>query len=298
MSIFHDLIFDYTLRNVALGCIVLGVVSGVLGSFAVLRRQGLLGDALAHAALPGVCLAFMFTGLKMPIVLMLGAAASGWIGMLAIMLILRRSRIDSGSALGTILTVFFGFGVVLLTVIQKSGTGMQAGLDKFLFGQAAGLVAEQVATMAILSIVTLGMVALLFKEFKVVSFDQEFAQAISIPTQFVSGVLSALLLIAIVVGLNTVGVVLMSAMIVGPGAAARQWTNSLSKMIVIAAVIGTVSGLVGALISVLQTKVPTGPVVVLVLSGIVVFSILFGSARGIVWDAIRRRRVVLPEVEG
>lgn len=297
MNVLYDLVFDYTLRNVALGCIVLGVVSGVLGSFAVLRRESLLGDALAHAALPGICLAFALTGQKTPIVLMAGAAASGWIGMLAITQILRRSRIDSGSALGLILTVSFGFGVVLLTVIQKSESGTQSGLDKFLFGQAAGLVAEQVATMAILSFFSLALVTLMFKEFKVVSFDQEFAQTIAVPTQFVNAVMSGLLLLAIVVGLNTVGVVLMSAMVVGPGAAARQWTNSLSKMIVIAAFVGTVSGLIGALISVMQPKVPTGPVVVLVLSGMVILSILFGSARGIVWDALRRKRIIYLEAE-
>jgi manganese/zinc/iron transport system permease protein len=290
MNLLHDLLFDYTLRNVALGCMILGTVSGMLGSFAVLRRQGLLGDALAHAALPGVCVVFILTGLKTPIVLMIGAALSGWIGMLAINQILKRSRIDSGAALGTILTVFFGFGVVLLTVIQKSYAGKQAGLDKFLFGQAAGLVAEQVLTMAILSVIALSVVLLLFKEFKVISFDPEFAQSISIPTHAVANLLSALLLVAIVVGLNTVGVVLMSAMLVGPAAAARQWTNSLKTMLFIAAAVGTISGLAGALISVLGTKIPTGPVIVIVLSLIVLISVLFGSARGVVWESLRRRR--------
>ncbi len=295
MSILQDLIFDYTLRNVALGCMVLGIVSGVLGSFAVLRRQGLLGDALAHAALPGVCVAFILTGLKTPVALMIGAAASGWIGLLAINQLLRRSKIDSGAALGTILTVFFGFGVVLLTVIQKSSAGTQAGLDKFLFGQAAGLVEEQVLTMAILSAIALAIVVALFKEFKVVSFDSEFAQSIAIPVHLIGSILSFLLLIAIVVGLNTVGVVLVSAMLVGPGAAARQWTDSLKTMIFIAALIGTLSGLTGAILSVTGSKIPTGPVIVLVLSAMVLISVLFGKARGVVWAALRSRRRHLAE---
>src|SRR5688572_7264799 len=119
MNLLHDLIFDYTLRNIALGSAALGIVSGILGCFAVLRRQGLMGDALSHAALPGICLAYMLTGVKTPIVLMLGAAIAGWLGMLLILAILRYTRIDSGSALGIVLTVFFGFGVVLLTVIQQ-----------------------------------------------------------------------------------------------------------------------------------------------------------------------------------
>lgn len=290
MNVLHDLVFDYTLRNVALGSAVLGTVSGVLGCFAVLRRQGLMGDALSHAALPGVCLAFMVTGSKTPLVLMLGAALAGWVGMVAILRIVRHTRIDTGSALGIVLTVFFGIGIVLLTVIQKGRDANQAGLDKFLFGQAAALVQEQVVTMAVLGGTALIVVGLLFKEFKILSFDPEFAQSLTIPVHRLSGLLTGLLLVAIVIGLNTVGVVLMSAMLVAPAAAARQWTNSLSRMLVYSALFGTVSGLVGAVLSVVQQKLPTGPTIVLVLSAFVLVSLLFGSARGLVWDWLRRRR--------
>lgn len=290
MNVLHDLVFDYTLRNVALGSAVLGIVSGVLGCFAVLRRQGLMGDALSHAALPGVCLAFMLTGSKTPLVLMLGAAVAGWVGMVAILRIARHTRIDTGSALGIVLTVFFGVGIVLLTVIQKGNDANQAGLDKFLFGQAAALVQEQVVTMAILGGAALVVVGLLFKEFKILSFDPEFAQSLTIPVHGLSGLLTGLLLVAIVIGLNTVGVVLMSAMLVAPAAAARQWTHSLSRMLAISALIGTLSGGMGAVLSVTQSKLPTGPTIVLVLSAFVIVSLLFGSAQGLVWDALRRRR--------
>jgi len=290
MDLLRDLLFDYTLRNVALGSAVLGIVSGVLGCFAVLRRQGLVGDALAHAALPGVCLAFLLTGSKTPIVLMAGAAATGWLGMLILLRITRHTRIDSGSALGIVLTVFFGFGVVLLTVIQKSRNAGQAGLDKFLFGQAAALTQEQVVTMAILGGGALLVVAALFKEFKLLSFDPDFAQSLALPTRGLDLVLTGLLVIAVVIGLNTVGVVLMSALLVAPAAAARQWTNSLGHMIGYSALFGAGSGVVGALISVSQTRLPTGPVIVLSATVVVIVSVLFGSARGLVWEWARQAR--------
>lgn len=287
----RDLFMDYTLRNVALGTAVLGIVSGVLGCFAVLRKQGLMGDALSHAALPGVCLAYMLTGSKAPLTLMLGAAVAGWIGMMVILQTVRRTRIDQGSALGVVLTSFFGLGVVLLTVVQKGNDANQAGLDKFLFGQAAALVAEQVATMSVLASVTLFTVWLLFKEFKVLSFDPEFAGTLGLKTGPLGTLLTGLLVVAIVIGLNTVGVILMSAMLIAPAAAARQWTNSLSKMIFLSALFGVGAGVTGALMSVTQTGVPTGPAVILVLGAIVVASLLFGSARGTVWESLRRRSV-------
>lgn len=291
MSVLHDLIYDYTLRNVALGSAVLGIVSGVLGSFAILRRQGLMGDALSHAALPGVCLAFMLTGSKTPLILMLGAAVAGWIGMLIILQVVRRTRIDSGSALGIVLTVFFGFGVVLLTVIQRGNDANQAGLDKFLFGQAAALVQDQVVTMAILGGLALGIVALLFKEFKLLAFDPEFAGTLGMKTHTLGGLLTGLLVVAIVIGLNTVGVILMSAMLVAPAAAARQWTHSLSRMVFYSALIGAGAGLAGSIFSVVEESVPTGPTIVICLGIVMIVSLFFGSAQGLVWDWLRRRRV-------
>ena len=139
-DILRDLLFDYTLRNVALGSALLGIVSGVLGSFAMLRRQGLLGDTLAHAALPGICLAFLFTGNKEQIVLLLGAGLAGWVGTMLLLLIVRQTVLSEDAALGIVLSTFFGFGITLLTYINQRDDANQAGLDKYLFGQAAALI--------------------------------------------------------------------------------------------------------------------------------------------------------------
>jgi manganese/zinc/iron transport system permease protein len=289
LGLLQDVIFDYTLRNVALGSALLGIVGGVLGSFAVLRRQALLGDVLAHAALPGICLAFILAGSRAPLMLMAGAAFTGWIGTLIIFKLVRDTRISEDTALGVVLSVFFGIGVVLLTYIQHSGDAGQSGLDRYLFGQAATLVQSNVVTMAVLGGIALFVVALLFKEFKLLSFDPDFAASIGFPVGRLSVLLTSLIVIAVVIGLQTVGVVLMAAMLIGPAAAARQWTNRLSLMLVISAIFGAMAGVAGAMISVTASRVPTGPMVILCMTAIVVVSLLLAPERGIIWGGLRRR---------
>ncbi len=282
-----DLFGDYTLRLVALGSAVLGATSGALGSFSYLRRQSLLGDAVSHAALPGIVLAFMLTGSKVPLVLMLGAGVAGWIGTLAVRLIVRRSRVPYDSALGIVLAVFFGIGLVLLTHLQKHPSATQAGLESFLFGQAASLLRSDVVTMTALGATALAVLVLLWKEFKLLSFDPEFGASLGLPVRRLDGLLTLLIVVAIVIGLQTVGVVLMSAMIVAPAAAARQWSRRLAPMVVIAASVGTFSGVAGSLLSAFVPRLPTGPTIVLVLSSIVIVSLVLAPGRGVLWRSIR-----------
>lgn len=285
-----DLFFDYTLRTVALGSAVLGIVSGALGAYAVLRKQSLLGDAISHAALPGIALAFLLTGSKMPLVLIVGAALAGWAGTLFIMSIVSTTRVKYDSALGMVLSVFFGTGLVLLTVIQKRPDATQAGLDKFLFGQAAALLERDVLTMAILGGISLLLVALFWKEFKLLSFDPEFASTLGFPVRILDVLLTTLIVIAIVIGLQTVGVVLMSAMIVAPAAAARQWTDRLWVMIGLSSLFGAAAGVTGAVLSASVPRLPTGPIIVVSISVIVIVSVLFAPRRGILWSKLRDRQ--------
>jgi manganese/zinc/iron transport system permease protein len=282
-----DLFGDYTLRLVAVGSGVLGATSGVLGSFAYLRRQSLLGDAVSHAALPGIVLGFMLTQSKAPLVLMMGAALAGWLGTLVVRVVVRRSRVPFDSALGIVLAVFFGVGLVLLTHIQKQSSAAQAGLDSFLFGQAAALLKRDVVTMTALGLTALAVLVLLWKEFKLLSFDLDFAASVGLPVRRLDGLLTFLLVVAIVIGLQTVGVVLMSAMIVAPAAAARQWSRRLAPMVMLAAAFGTVSGVTGSLLSSLVPRLPTGPTIVLVLSVIVVISLVAAPHRGLLWRLVR-----------
>lgn len=280
---------DYTLRNVALGAALLGLVGGVLGSFATLRRQSLLGDVLAHASLPGICLAFLLTGAKAPLILLLGAGVVGWLASLLMLTILRTTRLSEDSALGVILSGFFGFGIGLLTFIQHSNNSNQAGLDKFIFGQAATIVAEDVTAMAFLGGIALLIVGLLYKEFKLLTFDPDYAASLGFPVRHLGTLLTSLTVIAVMIGLQTVGVVLMAAMLIAPASAARQWTNRLSSMIWLSAAFGILSGVLGALVSATRENLPTGPLVVLTACLITLFSLLLAPERGLVWDSLRQR---------
>ena len=290
LEVLNDLFSDYTLRTVALGSATLGIVSGALGTYAVLRKQSLLGDAISHAALPGIALAFLLTGSKAPLVLILGAVAAGWIGTLLVMSIVNTTRLKSDSALGIVLSVFFGFGLVLLTFIQKLPNAAQAGLDKFLFGQAAGLLERDVITMAVVGILVLLTMVVFWKEFKLLTFDREFGASLGFPMRTLDILLITLLVIAIVLGLQTVGVVLMSAMVVAPAAAARQWTDRLEVMVGLSALFGALAGVSGAVISSTTARLPTGPTIVLCISAIVLVSLFLAPNRGLVWRWLRHRR--------
>ncbi|HSK87660.1 MAG TPA: metal ABC transporter permease [Anaerolineales bacterium] len=289
-QLLYDLLFDYTLRTVALGAAILGTVSGMLGSFAVLRKQSLLGDAISHAALPGIVLAFLITRDREPLVLMLGALTTGWIATLFMLALTRTTHIKNDTALGLVLSVFFGFGLMLLTFAQKLPDATQAGLDKFLFGQAATLLQSDVITMGIIGAITLGVLVIFWKEFKLITFDPEYAASLGFPVRVLDVLLTTLLVIAIVIGLQTVGVVLMSAMIVAPAAAARQWTDKLNLMVLLGGLFGALAGVGGTLVSSSAERLPTGPVIVLCVSVIVLFSMLFATNRGLLWNRIRSQR--------
>ena len=289
MNLLHDLLFDYTLRTVALGAAALGAIAGALGCFAMLRRQSLLGDAISHAALPGIVLAFLLTGTKSVLVLVIGAAVAGWLGTLLVIGIVSATRIPQDSALGIVLSVFFGIGLVLLTYVQQMPTAAQAGLDRFLFGQAATLVGRDVALIAGIGALVLACVAVFWKEFKILSFDPEYAASLGFPVRRIEVLLTTLLVIAIVIGLQTVGVVLMASMVVAPAAAARQWTDSLGRMVGIAAVFGAIAGVGGAVVSGTTTDLPTGPAIVLAATAVVILSLLFAPGRGVVWSSVQQR---------
>jgi manganese/zinc/iron transport system permease protein len=290
VDLLRDLFLDYTIRNVALGAAILGVVGGALGSFAILRRQGLFGDALAHATLPGVCVAFILSEAKVPMVLLAGAALSAGLGALLILTIVSQTRLKQDAALGIVLSVFFGAGTVLITYIAGFGSGNQSGLDRFIFGQAATIVQGDVITMSILAFLVLFIVTLLFKEFKLLSFDPAFAASLGFPIGKLNVLLTLLIVVAVVIGIQAVGVVLMAAMLIIPAAAARQWTDRLGKMILVSSFFGALSGVFGALISATGANLPTGPLIVLCTTGLLVLSLILGRSQGFLWSWIGNRR--------
>ncbi|MCK0123081.1 metal ABC transporter permease [Gelidibacter sp. F2691] len=285
---YFSLVFsDYTLRTITLGTAILGAVTGMLGSFAVLRKQSLLGDAISHAALPGIALAFLITGAKDSNTLLIGALISGLLGTFWIRGIISKTHLKSDTALGLILSLFFGFGMLLLTFIQKQPNANQAGLDKYLFGQAATLVESDVWLMAIITGICVVVMFLFWKEFKLLLFDADYTKTLGFNTKIIDILITTFIVLAIVLGLQTVGVVLMSAMLLAPAAAARQWTNNLSTMVLLAAIFGAFSGVFGTAISASQDNLSTGPVIVLVASVFVIFSFIFSPSRGLLFRQIR-----------
>ncbi|MCL7939964.1 metal ABC transporter permease [Halomonas sp. ATCH28] len=285
-----ELLSDYTIQNVVAGAALLGLVSGVLGSFAVLRQQSLLGDTMSHAALPGVCLGFIIAGTREIGSILLGALATGALAALVMLLLTRMSRLKTDAGLGITLSVFFAMGVVLLTHIQGMNNASQGGLDAFLFGQAAATLRSDLWIMGGITAVALALVAALWKEFKLVSFDPEFATSLGLPVAWLEVLLTVMVALAVVVGLQMVGVVLMAAMIIAPAVAARQWSRRLEDMVLLAALIGVAGGVFGALISALSRGLATGPLIILSVSGVVLVSLTLAPERGFLWEAIRRVR--------
>lgn len=297
LTMFVGITTDYTLRYVALGSAILGITSGALGCFTVLRKQSLFGDALAHAALPGIGLAYLFSGTKDSLLLMVGAALFAWFGGNMTLAITSTTRIKQDAALGITLSVFFGLGIVILTYLQNVGGASQGGLDRFLFGQAAALTERDVINLGILAAGCFVVLIVFFKEFKITTFDSAFGQSLGFPTKYLNALLLSVIVVAVVIGLHTVGVVLMVAMLIAPAAAARQWTSSLKSMVVLSAIFGGVSGIVGSMISSTTEGMSTGPVIVITITIILGISLLFSPKQGYLFQYIRRKRGVMRNVQ-
>lgn len=290
MTAILSLLNDYTFQTVALGSGLLGLISGVMGSFAVLRKQSLLGDGVSHSALPGVAIAFILLSSKNTEVLLLGALLSGLLATLFIITIVRHSRIKFDGALALVMSVFFGLGLVLLTYVQKIPNSNQAGLKRFIFGQASTLLSRDIFLMSICGFILLSLVVLFWKEFKLFTFDSDYAKSLGFSPKRLNLLLSLMIVLAIIIGLQTVGVILMSAMLITPAVAARQWTNKLWAMVFLSSCFGAVSGVVGTAASSMIPKLPTGPSIVVCISIIVIISILAAPGRGILHRMYRHRK--------
>jgi manganese/zinc/iron transport system permease protein len=274
------LLTDFTTQTIGVGTAVLGMMSGLLGVYATLRKQSLLGDAVAHAALPGIALAFLLTGTKNIWIILAGAAFSGWVATFWISGITFNTKLKSDTAMALVLAVFFGFGLVLLTHIQRLPNANQSGLETFLFGQAATLLRRDVYAMLAIAGIALTIVLLFWKEFKLFTFDPAFSKALGFNNTFLEFCVNFLIVLAIVTGLQTVGVILMSALLIAPATAARQWTNNLITMVILSAFFGILAGLTGTVISGAADNLPTGPLIVLVSVSIVFISFIIAPERG------------------
>lgn len=275
---------------VLVGSALIGAGASLVGSFTYLRKEALVGDAISHALLPGVALSFLITGEKSLWVLFPGAFLTGWLSLPAISAIRKYSKIKSDSAIAIVLSVFFAVGIVLLTHIQQGEYGNQSGLDAFLFGKAASMLPRDITLFAWVDVILIATITLLYPYLKAITFDREFAHAAGLPVKILSTVLSALTVLAVATGIQAVGVVLMAALVITPGAAARLFAKRLGTMLVTAMAIGVVSAVGGVFISSLAPSMPTGPWIVVVLSVIAILSFLYAPKRGIMARRRRKRR--------
>lgn len=273
---------DESVRLAVAGSILLGISCGLLGSFIVVRKMALVGDALSHAVLPGVALGFLWNMTKDPLAIFVGATVAGLLGTWAVTLITRTTKLKEDAALGMVLASFFAAGICLVTMIQRLPTGGKSGIDKFLFGQAAALSSNDVTLMAITTALTAALIALFYKSFLAMSFDPGFARAIGLPVRVLHDVLMLLLAFSIVVALQAVGVVLVSAMLITPAAAAYLLTDRMHRMLLLAALFGMLAGAAGAFFSFLGNNLPTGPFMVLGASAVFGVAFFFGPRHGVV----------------
>ena len=281
---------DPNVRFVVVGMVLLGVSSATVGTFAFLQKRSLTGDTIAHAVLPGICLAFIAFDTRDLWVLLGGAFVTGWLSIRAVDYITAHSKLKSDTAIGLTLSVFFGVGILLLTYIQQSGNAAQSGLNNFLFGKAAAMQPSDIMTMGIVCIITTGITAFGYRSFMLLSFDPVYAQTTGLPVKFLQLTLTTITVMAVAAGIQAVGVVLMAAMLITPAAAAKYWTNRHRTMLFLAILFAVSGSILGAYISYTNNKMPTGPWIVTIISLIALMSIGLAPGKGIIWKWIRRRQ--------
>lgn len=280
------LLEQYNTRLPVLGVAFLGATAGLVGSFLLLRKQSLLGDALSHATLPGIGIAFAimstmgFNGKSLP-GLLLGATITGLLGVLLVLAIRKTTRLKDDAAMGIVLSVFFGLGVAILKMVERIPGQSAAGLDGFIYGKTASMVWSDFILITVILIVTTAITIAILKELTLLCFDADFASAQGWPILRLDIILMALVTSVTVVGLQAVGLILVIAFLITPPTAARFWTNRLGWMLVISATIGAISGWLGVSISALYSNLPPGAIIVIAAAIIFLFSMIFGTARGV-----------------
>ncbi len=285
---------NYNTLVVLAGVSMLSLASGVVGCFMLLRKRALMADALSHATLPGIGLAFMVmvwmggSGKSLP-GLLLGATVTGVLGALVVMALRNFTRLKEDASLGIVLSVFFGTGICLMGWIQKMKEGHAAGLESFIYGKTASMVAQDAWLIAGAGAVCVLTCVMFYKEFRLICFDTGFARSQGWPVALIDGVLMTLAILVVVIGLQAVGLILVIALLIIPPAAARFWTDRLDKMILVSGFIGLFSGVSGAMISANHPKIPSGAIIVLMAIVLFVASMMLAPNRGVIARLLRHR---------
>lgn len=280
---------DSSIAFVVLGITLLGIGSAYVGTYSFLDKKALLGDAISHAVLPGICLGFILAGEKNPIYIVTGAFASGALATFLSSWLKTNTKLSDDAIIASILSIFFGFGIVLLTTIQKSGNPEMAGLNQFIFGNAIAILEEDLYIYGGLAVLIILLLTLLRKEFSMLVFNADYGKSIGYPMGFIRLMFNVLMILAVVIGIQAIGVVLMAALLITPGAAARFWTDKLGTLLLLAGTFSAISGIAGTYVSFVIPQMPTGPWVVVCLSLLALISFLFAPRKGILARYIKRR---------
>ncbi len=271
---------SYTLAIVLLGSAIVGLMTGVLSVFFVLEKKSVMGDTIAHSSLPGVVVAFLLFLEKSQLAFAIGALISGFLAIIFVQTISRRTVLKEDVAIGVTLSIFFGVGVALLTYVQSLPLAAQAGLINYIFGNVAFLLKRDLYLLTAVTVFDLFVIISFWKEYKLIMFDRAYAEIIGLPVNKLDLLLTIAISVTIVVGIQIIGVVMIAGMLIAPAVGARQWTNSYRKMILISASIGVMSGVLGTLISANITDIPPGPAIIVFATSIAFISILFGYRHG------------------
>lgn len=276
------LLEEPNVRMVVAGTLLLCGMAALVGCFTFLRKRSLVGDAVSHSVLPGICLAFLISGEKNPFWLLVGALATGLLSLILMEALSRNRLTRPDTSISLMLSFFFGLGILLLTYIQHQGNASQAGLDKFIFGKAASITEADVQLFLISGIIISSSIVLFLRGFYLISFDEDYARVTGFPMKLLRLALSVLTVWTVAIGIQAVGVVLMAALLITPALAARFWTHSIGKMLIIAAIFGMIAGYTGSFVSYLAPAMPTGPWIVVMATFIAIFSMLFAPGRGLI----------------
>jgi manganese/zinc/iron transport system permease protein len=293
---------DPILRAPTIGCMFMCLAASLMGVIVFLRKQSLIGEALSHAAYPGVILGVIVAGilslheseeLLLSLMVLTGAFLTALLGIWAIHALERRMKVSSDAALCFVLSTFFGVGLTLASEVQFSFTTLYKQSLTYLYGQAATMTDIHIFIYGILAFVVLIFIFFFYKELQIITFDRQYAKSLGIHAKFIDTLLLFLVALAVIIGIRSVGVILMSAMLIAPAVAARQFTNRLYILFILAALFGTSSGFLGNYFSVQLTEtfsltypsariiLPTGPMIVLVATTICICSLLFAPERGL-----------------
>jgi len=288
---------DPSVNTVLLGVCLLSINCSLTGTFVYLKKNAILGDVISHAILPGICIAFLLHGQKNMAVLLSGAFITGFIAAWLNNYIPRISVIKADTASALILSVFFGTGTIILTIIQKTGNAAQSGVDSFIMGKAAGITQGDISFLAIVLLITLSLIIMFKRGLIMYCFDEEFGTSAGFPAKFYRFLVSFLTVLSVTAGIQAAGVLLVAGLMIIPVVAANFWSRRINVILILACLFGLVSATGGSLISYTGTGIPTGPWIIIVNAFFAFLSILFGAKGGVLGRLLNEVKLYLKSRE-